>query len=194
MGAFSRCTWLNEPPAWSLAGDDLSVVTGPSTDFWRETHYGFTRDSGHFFGFRTSGDFTATLRVRARFDALYDQAGLMVRVDETTWVKAGVEVSDGEATLSSVLTVGQSDWATGRFDGDAADFWIRATVERGVLKLQASADAKRWPLLRLSPFPPAPSYWVGPMCCTPERAGLDVRFSHFEATPPNGKPLHDLTA
>jgi uncharacterized protein len=47
--------------------------------------------------------------------------------------------------LSSVLTVGQSDWATGRFGGDAGDFWIRATVEKGTLKLQASADGKRWP-------------------------------------------------
>ena len=42
---------------------------------------------------------------------------------------------DGEAALSSVLTVGQSDWATGRFAGDAGDFWIRATVEKGTLKL-----------------------------------------------------------
>src|SRR6202044_2786697 len=94
---------------------------------------------------------------------------LMVHLDEENWVKAGVEFSDGEATLSSVLTVGQSDWATGRFGGDAGDFWIRATVEKGILKLQASADGKRWPLLRLSPFPRRMSYLVGPMCCTPER-------------------------
>ncbi len=194
MGALAKCEWLNEPPMWDLAADELSVVTGQATDFWRETHYGFTRHSGHLFGHETSGDFTATLRVRAWFETQYDQAGLMVRLDEKTWVKAGVEVSDGEATLSSVLTVGQSDWATGRFDGDHGDFWIRATVEKGTLKLQASADGKRWPLLRLSPFPVAPSYLVGPMCCSPERAGLEVRFSHFDVTAPNGKALHDLTA
>ena len=29
----------------------------------------------------------------------------MVHLDEENWVKAGVEFSDGEATLSSVLTV-----------------------------------------------------------------------------------------
>ena len=117
----------------------------------------------------------------------------MVHLDEENWVKAGVELSDGEATLSSVLTVGQSDWATGRFGGDAGDFWIRATVEKGTLKLQASADGKRWPLLRLSPFPRRMSYLVGPMCCTPERSGLEVRFSSFEVTSPNGKQLPDLT-
>ena len=29
------------------------------------------------------------------YPSLYDQAGLLVRVDETTWVKTGVEISDG---------------------------------------------------------------------------------------------------
>jgi regulation of enolase protein 1 (concanavalin A-like superfamily) len=115
----------------------------------------------------------------------------MVHLDEENWVKAGVEFSDGEATLRSVLTVGQSDWATGRFGGDARDFWIRATVENGTLKLRASADGTRWPLLRLSPR--RISYLVGPMCCTPERSDLEVKFSSFEITHPNGKPLHELT-
>jgi regulation of enolase protein 1 (concanavalin A-like superfamily) len=31
------------------------------------------------------------------------------------------------------------------------------------------------------------------MCCTPEREGLEVRFSEFRVGPPLGKALHDLT-
>lgn len=117
----------------------------------------------------------------------------MILVDERTWVKAGIELSDGEAMLSSVLTLGRSDWATGPFHGNASDFWIRATVDRGVLRLQASADGHRWRLLRLCPFPTSGSYLVGPMCCTPERAGLEVLFAEFSVTPPTSKPLHDLS-
>ncbi|WP_027133757.1 DUF1349 domain-containing protein [Geminicoccus roseus] len=190
---FSRCHWLNEPADWRVDGDTLRVVTGPKTDFWRETYYGFTRDSGHFFGERVEGDFTAEIRVRARYETLYDQAGLMVRVDEANWVKAGIELSDGHPLLSSVLTVGRSDWATGRFAGDPGDFRLRATVEKGVLRLQVSTDGRTWPLLRLAPFPVAGSCSVGPMCCTPERAGLEVEFSDFSIGPPNGKDLHDLS-
>ena len=193
MTDFERCRWLNEPPEWRREGEDLIVMTGGATDFWRETHYGFTRHSGRLFGYETAGDFTATVRVRATFESLYDQAGLMVRLDEADWVKAGVELSDGEAMLSSVLTVGRSDWATGRFQGDADDFWIRATVSEGVLRLQTSWDGKLWPLMRLCPFPRAARYVVGPVCCTPERAGLEVRFSDFAVSAPNGKDLHDLT-
>ena len=171
----------------------LHVTTDRGTDFWRKTHYGFTRDTGHFFGSASSGDFTASLRIEGTYTDLYDQAGIMVRVDETAWVKAGIELSDGEACIGSVVTVGQSDWATSAYHGPAADFHLRVTVERGVLRVQVSEDGLRWPLLRLCPFPFADTYMVGPMCCTPEREGLKVRFSEFHIGPPLGKALHDLT-
>jgi uncharacterized protein len=186
-------SWLNEPKLWKRTEGVLEVTTDKATDFWRETHYGFTRDSGHFLGVRTGASFTAQLRIEAAYEQLYDQAGIMVRVDNKRWVKAGIEMSDGRAMLSSVLTNGKSDWATGPYEHDARSFWMRATVAKGVLRLQVSADGKTWPLVRLAPFPEAAAYQVGPMCCTPERAGLNVRFSEFRLTPPLGKDLHDLT-
>jgi hypothetical protein len=190
---FEQCQWFNEPSTWSLEGDTLEVTTDPKTDFWRNTHYGFTRDSGHCFGARTQGDFTAQVRVRGQFHALYDQAGLMVRVDESTWLKAGVEFTDGILMISSVLTVGQSDWAIGAPIAATDGFWMRVTVTRGVLRVQYSVDGKTWPLLRLAPFPLAAHYFVGPMCCTPERGGLHVEFSSFTVSEPLQKDLHDLS-
>ena len=190
---FEHCAWLNEPCDWNLQDGVLTVTTDAKTDFWRETHYGFTRDNGHFFHCAAAGDFTAELRVAARYSELYDQAGLMVRIDAANWVKAGIEMSDGRAWLSSVLTLGRSDWATGIFEGDPADFRLRATVKSGVLRLQVSADGRLWRLARLSPFPRADSYAVGPMCCTPERAGLRVRFSEFTVGAAQERGLHDLS-
>jgi regulation of enolase protein 1 (concanavalin A-like superfamily) len=70
---------------------------------------------------------------------------------------------------------------------------MRVTVADGVLRLQTSADGKTWPLLRLAPFPKEQSYWVGPMACTPERAGLQVKFTKFSLKPPLDKDLHDLS-
>jgi regulation of enolase protein 1 (concanavalin A-like superfamily) len=190
---FDRCAWLNEPARWSQSGDVLEVLTDAGTDFWRETHYGFTHDSGHFFGLATDGGFTAELRVRGGYEALYDQAGLMVRLDGAHWIKAGIELSDGQPLLGSVLTIDRSDWATGPYTGDPADFRIRVTVAEGVLRLQASADGTRWPLVRLCPFPVADSYQVGPFCCSPKRGGLSVAFTDFTVSPPTSKDLHDLS-
>lgn len=185
--------WLNKPHQSTLTPHALEVTTDKGSDFWCETFYGFTRDSGHFYGMHAPSRFTAQLRIRAKYEKLYDQAGLMIRIDETRWMKAGIELSDGRAMISSVLTDGRSDWATAPYEGDPKDFWIRATVADGVLRLQVSGNGKIWPLMRLAPFPEAESYQVGPMCCTPEREGLQVHFSDWSLTPPLSKALHDLT-
>ena len=186
-------TWLNEPESWTVEGEEIALLTRHRSDFWRETAYGFVRDTGHFFAVPTAGAFTFQVRVQGAYEALYDQAGLMVRVDAENWVKAGLEWSDGRAMASSVLTVGRSDWATAPYGGDPGDFWVRATVTDGVLRLQLSSDGKTWPLLRLAPFPVSSSYQVGPMACSPERAGLRVRFLEARLTAPLGRALHDLT-
>lgn len=190
---FGSCIWHNEPRQWSAGGAELTVRSDEKTDFWRDTYYGFTRDSGHFFGQRWDGDFTASLRVQARYEELYDQAGIMVRIDERKWIKAGIELSDGTACAGSVLTVDQSDWSTSVYAADPSNFYVRVTLQAGVLRLQLSSDGIRWPLLRLCPFPSAATYYVGPMLCTPERSGLEVMFSDFQLGSPNGKALHDLT-
>lgn len=146
--------WLNKPNFYQVLTDSsLEVVTDFQSDFWRETHYGFVRDSGHFLGFPTTGSFTAQVRINADFRELYDQAGIMLRLDQETWLKAGVEISDGRPMIGSVLTKGQSDWAPGYFIGNPNDFWLRLTICDGVLRLQYSTDGVTWPLLRLAPFP-----------------------------------------
>ena len=185
--------WLNPPQDFVADGASLHVVTDAGSDFWQETYYGFKRDSGHFYGFRTDGDFTAQLRVQGQFKELYDQAGIMVRIDEKHWMKAGIELSDGRAMLSSVVTKGQSDWATNPYEGNPEDFWIRATVKEGVLRLQVSSDSTTWALMRLCPFPVSSFYTVGPMTCSPERGGLKASFSDWQLGPPLNKQLHDLS-
>src|SRR3954465_12944681 len=80
--------WLNEPAEWSEEGSSLRVRTEERTDFWRETHYGFLRDSGHFRFARATNDFTARVTFEGDYRELYDQAGLMLRLDERHWIKA----------------------------------------------------------------------------------------------------------
>ena len=65
-----------------------ALVTGDKTDFWRETHYGFIHDSGHLYGFEAADGFTAQVRVRAQFEQLYDQAGIMVTAD---WLSSWID-------------------------------------------------------------------------------------------------------
>lgn len=190
---FSQCRWYNEPPVFHVDDDTLNVVTGAETDFWRVTSYDFIRDNGHFFSRPVSGDFTAQLRVQAAFEELYDQAGLMVRIDARRWIKVGAEFSDGQLMMSTVLTDDKSDWAVMPAPAFSDGFWLRVSVSRGAIRVQYSIDGATWPMLRLAPFPVADSYQVGPMCCTPKRAGLKVEFTEFSVGPALDKDLHDLS-
>ena len=103
--------WLNAPPRWSGDARALEMETGEKTDFWRDTFYGFTRESGHAWLAPVTGDFSLSVRFRGGYETLYDQAGLMVRLDETTWLKCGVEFVDGVQHASVVVTRDHSDWS-----------------------------------------------------------------------------------
>ncbi|KND61747.1 hypothetical protein BVER_06174c [Candidatus Burkholderia verschuerenii] len=173
---FEQCRWINEPADWRIENDRLLVTTDANTDFWRKTHYGFVRDTGHVFAASVQGDFTAEVTVDGKFSALYDQAGLMVRESAERWVKAGAEYNDGALTFSTVLTNESSDWSLGS-TARTNRFRLRITVAQGVLKVQSSADDTAWTLMRLPPFSASDAgtgWLVGPMCCTPERSGLQV--------------------
>ncbi|PHM48795.1 DUF1349 domain-containing protein [Xenorhabdus miraniensis] len=198
-----QCHWLNEPASWRCQEDELHVTTDNKTDFWRDTWYGFQRHSGHVFGGYVDDDvhikegFTFQLCIEGRFEQLYDQAGIMLLVDEHQWLKAGIEHSDGQSTIGSVLTNPCSDWAMGVFSGNPDKFWLRLTYQEETIRLQYSTDGVMWPLLRLSPFAIDNSnkqrVFVGAMCCSPEREGLQVKFSDFRLTSSLKKHLHDLS-
>lgn len=187
---FGGGAWLNEPASSKIDGGVLTVVTGHETDFWRETYYGFVHDNGHAYTVPVDDGFTATIRVRADYSAKFDQAGLFLQLDERHWLKCGVELTDGDRFLSVVVTNGRSDWSVSQPFRDLDDFRLRLTVRDGTALVHASPDGERWFMLRVAAFAPAARYRVGPMACSPTRAGLAVTFSDFTVGPASTEPLH----
>lgn len=175
-----RFKWLNEPPRWEESDAGLVVVTGEKTDFWRETHYGFIRDDGHFRYRDMSGDFSATLAFQGKYEALYDQAGLMLRLDERNWIKAGIEFVDGQQFLSAVVTRDFSDWSTTPLPGNPEWVCIRCTREDSAVKVEWSESSTEFRMLRLAYLPARGPILVGPMCCSPSRAGFEARFQPLD--------------
>ncbi|UWX98441.1 DUF1349 domain-containing protein [Arthrobacter zhaoxinii] len=190
---FENMTWLNEPASWKDGGDSLTLETADGTDFWRKTHYGFIRDTGHFLSTEVAGDFTATVTLAGDFTALYDQAGLMFRIDERTWLKAGVEYSDGALQLSTVITNGTSDWSLCPLGADQDEITLRLSRQGTAVHVQylePGAPAGQWKSLRLGYLPLESLCQVGVMACSPQRGGLTVRFTGFSIAPSDGINLH----
>lgn len=177
--------WLNEPPEWREEGGLLHVTTGDRTDFWRRTHYGFVRDDGHARLAPVKDDFAADVQFRGSYTELYDQAGLMLRLDAERWVKAGIEFVAGRRMLSVVVTNGTSDWSTMPCPVDAEWIALRLTRIGSAVHLHWAADPepRTWRMLRLAWFPEGPAR-VGPMCGSPQRAGFEAAFRGFTVGAP----------
>ncbi|XP_049882370.1 uncharacterized protein LOC126378194 [Pectinophora gossypiella] len=195
LGNFENITlndfrWVNEPSEWSLRDNALEVTTDNNTDFWQKTYYDFHRNTGHIFGVEIVDDFTFTACIEANFTTLYDQAGLMIYVDEKHWLKAGIEYNDGLPMIGSVNTNEVSDWGTGVFTGNPRKFYLRLSKVDKVVCVKYSTDNVTWTLLCLAPFAKADKYIVGPMTCTPQREGLKVKFSDIKITEPADDILH----
>jgi uncharacterized protein len=176
---FENMQWFNPPAATDIREDSLQVTTTAKSDFWRKTHYGFVRDSGNFFYREVPGDFTAEIRVDGKYKDLYDQAGLMLRVDEENWIKTGIEFFDDQQHASAVVTRAFSDWSVVRLTGFPPSLWLRVVRKAEAVEVFYALDGQQYQLLRLAYLLPSAVTQVGPMCASPDGTGFEVRFSAF---------------
>jgi regulation of enolase protein 1 (concanavalin A-like superfamily) len=172
--------WMNSPESVKRDGDKLIVRSRAKTDFWRKTFYGYITDNGHFFYLRASGDFTFQARVNGQYAALYDQAGVMVRLDAEDWMKCGTEFFDGRRHASVVFTRDFSDWSTMPDLSDAAPVWWRAVRRKDSIETSCSVDGQNFRTVRQGYFVPEAKVQVGIMCAAPAGPGFEATFSELK--------------
>jgi uncharacterized protein len=164
----TKMKWFNEPASAKQSSDQLIVTTKPKTDFWRKTFYDYVTNNGHFFFLPVTGDFTWESRVAGKYSALYDQAGLMVRIDDSNWLKCGLELVDGIGHASVVVTREFSDWSTVRGISTKDPLWWRI-VRKGsspeVLYAAAGTSSPRGLLISLCKPP-----WTPELCAARPKA------------------------
>jgi regulation of enolase protein 1 (concanavalin A-like superfamily) len=162
----------------------LIVKAARGSDAWRTTSYGFVRDNAHALLSDLPDGWAVQVSFLADFAELYDQAGVFVRIDETCWTKAGVEFSDGALQASSVVTMQLSDWAVAPVpDWSGSEVTVRVSRSGTALTVRIRRADEPWRLLRLAPIDPSAVAYAGPYCCAPERDGLAVTFTRWQAGP-----------
>ena len=168
--------WFNEPAKWH----GNTVTTDPDTDFWRTTHYGFVRDTGHILGVDKAGDFELTVTFAGDYAEQYDQAGIAIRLDEKNWIKSGIELVDGQHQLSAVVTREVSDWSVVALAEPATSVTIKAARTGDTITLSYGVNgAPPATMLRLAYFPPELSVLAGVMCASPTGKGFATRFENI---------------
>ena len=176
--------WLNRPPKVGISKGSLLMTAAEGSDAWRVTGYGFERDSAHALLSDLPDGWAVQVTVLADFDQQFDQAGILVRIDETRWTKAGVEFCDGYLQASAVVTDDVSDWSVTPIpDWSGSAVTIRTSRTGTALTIRIRRDDGPWQLLRLAPIDPSAVAYAGPYCCAPSRAGLTATFTRWEAGP-----------
>ena len=179
--------WLNEPEKWRQHDDQIQVSVEAGTDFWRKTHYGFIRDNGHVFYETVRGDFVVAVNVLGAYRELYDQAGLMVRVDAEHWIKTGIEFVNDVQYVSAVVTNDFSDWSVAPLWQNPPAIWLRLVRKNEAAEIFYSLDGANYTLLRIAYLLPSAETQVGVMCAAPDGKGFDVVFEGFSVHPPDAQ-------
>jgi hypothetical protein len=171
--------WYNKPAIWSEEKDRLFLRVEGDTDFWRVTHYDFVRDNGHFYYREQAGDFVASVRVVGHYKNQYDQAGLMIRLDEHNWIKTGIEFVDEQQHVSAVVTREFSDWSVCPQPQNPSSVYLRMTRQADAVRIDYSFDDFTYQMLRMAYFPAYVSVQIGIMAAAPDGDGFDLTFEQF---------------
>lgn len=175
----SRMSWLNPPANENYSEGTLRVRSRGKTDFWRKTYYGYINDNGHFMSLPVSGDFLFQARVDGNYSALYDQAGLMVRLDEKHWMKCGTELVENKRWASVVFTHDFSDWSTMEDLTQRGAVYWRVVRQKDSIEARCSIDGEKYITVRQGYFPAQQKVQVGIMSCAPEGQGFDATFDQL---------------
>jgi uncharacterized protein len=173
--------WLNEPAKWSTNGSDVLVSTEASTDFWRVTGESpdAVRDNGHLYGEMVSGNFDLTVDVQGEFSEQYDQAGVMVRLDDRQWFKTGIEWYEGSPRFSTVVTFGYSNWMLTDIPEPFDRLGIRVAYQGNAVEVYRSINGGTPEFSAHLYVPPGEAKFVGIMSAAPKGSGFDVTFRNF---------------
>ena len=214
-------SWNNGKAKHELEKDGAAIVIIPTAglDYWSKTFYEpllIKHDAQCLLcspipaGVEATLTTSFTLSPRAQFD----QAGIMVLVNEDTWVKAGIEYTDGVPRLSCVVTNdGYSDWSTQAWhfdnpcdDNEAKVTSIRIRVsklfpgsnqgpamvfEAAPMRSTTESSLIPWTQIRIASLRSREKPWrMGLFVISPiEAAGCYARFHHVTLGPKEN-PVH----
>ena len=189
----------------------LSVTPHALRDSWSTTFYTplLKKDdlAALLASVPPSEEVTIDVSCSMQCGAQFDQVGIFVTCGEGTFIKAGLELSDGTPRLSVVVTnSGFSDWSTQawpRFSGGVAGVRLRLHKlhpPQGPCVLieadtggddplhtcpKSTRASPEWAFVRIAPLhAPAGAPWgVGVFSAAPVAAGTVASFSHASIGP-----------
>ncbi len=177
-----KMQWFNEPEKWEVKNNTLNMQVTPKSDYWRVSHYGFTVDDAPFYYATYGGEFEVKVKITGDYKNRFDQMGLMLRIDQERWIKAGIEFVDNKFNVSAVVTNKKSDWSVIQLDKTPSFIWIKAVRRLDAVEFFYSYDDKSYIMIRNAPLQDNVPVMVGLMAASPDGDGFNAKFENFKVT------------
>lgn len=197
--------WMNEPKIWERGIKDhpnpafrdnakaLRMVIPKKTDCWRTTLHDTISDNVPFYYRNVCGDFEVILQATATFTGNYNQAGIMVREDEETWMTCGFQVFDNNPQASAVVTRGVSDWSLMPLPKASESVYFVVKRLGNCVESFFSFDGHDWTQIRQAVLSENPDLKVGMYGACPQGDPFEVMFLHFTIKSEDGAEIENLT-
>ncbi len=198
---FEEARWINPPQEFVVGPSEITLQTEPGTDFWQRTFFGFQYDNAHALVLNRSDNFTFSVSIECGYKSAFDQAGIIIWIDENNWIKASLEYENEDfSRLGAVVTnEGYSDWST-RDSPSLARFEFRVSRRGPDFMIEARTESS-WEQLRIAhlgalgettsqtgstpsaELPAGPGVGVGIYACSPGDSHFEATFKQWELSP-----------
>lgn len=179
--------WIREPKNYTIADDEIRIITEPGTDLWQRTYYHFRNDNAPALQMKTSEKFFSFV-VKTDFvnaHHRFDQCGVVMYLDSENWLKGSIEYENEEFQhLGSVVTNhGYSDWATTEIPAAVKSMWYRLSRREDDFCIECSEDGVRFKQMRVCHMHEAKdSVTFGIYACSPENSSFEAVFTNMALT------------
>ena len=179
-------SWTRQPESYSVAEDQVQIVTKPHTDLWQRTYYHFRNDNAPVFQMQTDEQyFSFVVKTEFASKHRFDQCGVVMSLDSENWLKASIEYENEEFQhLGSVVTnLGYSDWATTAIDASVKSMWYRFSRRADDYCVECSADGKNFSQMRVCHMHKGGgTIRFGIYACSPEASSFVATFTNMAIT------------
>jgi len=202
--------WLNNPSEWNvndemgeiegskgtfevlLEGSSLRLQPPAKKDFWSKTFYSplLIKSDASALLMPVPLSSEATIGITFEYTPVsqFDQAGLLVYIDDNHWMKCGIEFCDGISRLSVVVCNNYSDWSTQTWGSFGAKLKIHKVLQSDSVVVEASElrPNNKFEFIRIAHIssPSGSSWTVGPYAASPiAQKGCAAIFTDFYVGP-----------
>lgn len=173
--------WKNTALEWNVEkGQSLSITAGKHTDWFISPLDGGKRENSPKLLFQPADDFVISAKVTVDFQSQWDAGALVLYANDAAWAKLCFEMSmEKQPTIVTVVTRTLSD-DNNSIPIQGNSVYLKIAKAGQAVFFYASADGKKWSIIRSFSLLPAQQFRVGFSSQSPQGDRCKTVFSEIE--------------